>query len=104
MRTDDDIKRDVEDEIRWDPDIDATDIAVAARDGVVTLTGFVRSYNEKFAAEIAAKRVAGVVGVANDIASRCVCRTWTRDPIPRSRGTPSRQSRLNWRSPRRTSR
>ena len=47
MRSDSDIKRDVEDELRWDPDIDATDIAVAVKDGVVTLTGFVRSYSQK---------------------------------------------------------
>jgi osmotically-inducible protein OsmY len=70
MRPDSDIKRDVEDELRWDPDIDPTDIAVAAKSGVVTLTGFVRSYAEKFAAERAAKRVAGVVGVANDLEVR----------------------------------
>lgn len=44
MKTDSDIKRDVEAELKWDPDIDATDIAVAARSGVVTLTGFVKSY------------------------------------------------------------
>ena len=43
MRSDSDIKRDVEDELRWDPSIDATDIAVAVKNGVVTLTGFVRS-------------------------------------------------------------
>ncbi|HEX7967445.1 MAG TPA: BON domain-containing protein [Stellaceae bacterium] len=70
MRSDDDIKRDVEDELRWDPDIDATDIAVAVKSGVVALTGFVKSYAQKFEAEDAAKRVAGVVGVANDIEVR----------------------------------
>jgi hypothetical protein len=42
MRSDSDIKRDVDDELRLDPDIDATDIAVAVKNGVVTLTGFVR--------------------------------------------------------------
>ncbi|MDB5411089.1 MAG: ornithine aminotransferase [Rhodospirillales bacterium] len=67
MTSDMGIKRDVEHELRWTPDIDATDIAVAVKDGVVTLTGFVKSYSEKFAAEQAAKRVAGVVGVANDL-------------------------------------
>jgi osmotically-inducible protein OsmY len=70
MRSDDDIKRDVEDELRWDPDIDPTDIAVAVKDGVVALTGFVRSYAQKFEAEAAAKRVAGVLGVANDLEVR----------------------------------
>ena len=70
MRSDDDIKRDVEDELRWDPDIDATDIAVAVKNGVVALTGFVKSYAQKFEAEDAAKRVAGVVGIANDLEVR----------------------------------
>jgi osmotically-inducible protein OsmY len=67
MRSDSGIKRDVEDELRWDPSVDATDIAVAVKNGVVTLTGFVRNYMDKFEAEAAAKRVAGVVGLANDI-------------------------------------
>ena len=70
MRLDSDIKRDVEDELRWDPDIDATDIGVAVHNGVVALTGFVRSYGQKTEAERDAKRVAGVVGVANDIEVR----------------------------------
>lgn len=43
---------------------------MAVRDGVVTLVGFARSYKQKRAAEAAAKRVAGVVGVANDIEVR----------------------------------
>jgi osmotically-inducible protein OsmY len=70
VKSDSDIKRDVENELHWDPDIDATDIAVAVSKGVVTLTGFVRSYSEKSEAEVAAKRVAGVVGLANDIEVR----------------------------------
>jgi osmotically-inducible protein OsmY len=70
MRSDIDIKRDVEQELRADPDIDATDVAVAVKGGVVTLSGFVRSYGQKWEAEAAAKRVAGVVGVANDIEVR----------------------------------
>ncbi len=70
MRSDSDIKRDVEDELRWDPDIDSTDIAVTVKNGVVTLAGFTRSYSNKLEAEAAAKRVAGVVGLANDIEVR----------------------------------
>jgi osmotically-inducible protein OsmY len=70
MRTDSDIKRDVELELRWDPQIESSDIAVAVKDSVVTLTGFVKSYSEKHQAEKAAKRVAGVRGVANDIEVR----------------------------------
>lgn len=67
MRTDSQIKSDVEFELKWEPDIDATDIAVAVKSGVVTLTGFVRSYSQKYQAERTVKRVAGVSGVANDI-------------------------------------
>lgn len=70
MRSDSEIERDVREELQWDPDLDATDIAVSAKGGVVTLTGFVRSYTDKYEAEAAAKRVAGVVGVANDIEVR----------------------------------
>src|SRR3984893_11982985 len=70
MRSDSEIKHDVEEELRWDTDIYPTDIAVAVKNGVVTLTGFVRHYAHKFAAERAAKRVEGVVGVANDLEVR----------------------------------
>ena len=70
MRTDIDIKRDVEDELNMNPDIDATDVAVAVKDGVVTLTGYVRSYGQKWEAERTVKRVIGVAGVVNDIEVR----------------------------------
>jgi osmotically-inducible protein OsmY len=70
MRSDEEIKRNVEAELKWDPDIDATDIAVSAKNGVVTLAGYVPSYLMKYEAEKAAKRVAGVVGVANDLEVR----------------------------------
>lgn len=70
MRLDSDIKRDVEIELKWNPDIDASDIGVAVKDGVVTLSGFVRSYSQKYEAEKATKRIKGVLGVANDIEVR----------------------------------
>ena len=70
MKSDRDIERDVRDELQWDPDLDATDIAVSVKDGVVTLTGFVKSYTDKYESEAAAKRVAGVAGVANDLEVR----------------------------------
>jgi osmotically-inducible protein OsmY len=70
MRTEADIERDVKEELKWDPDLDATDIAISVHDGVVTLAGFTKSYTDKYEAEAAAKRVAGVVGVANDIEVR----------------------------------
>ena len=70
MKTDAEIKKDVEEELKWTPDLDPTDIAVTVKDGVVTLAGFVHTYVEKSVAEAAAKRVAGVVGVANDLEVR----------------------------------
>jgi osmotically-inducible protein OsmY len=70
MRTDSDIRRDVEQELDSDPKIGSRDIAVSVRNGVVTLAGFVRSFGEKAQAETDARRVAGVVGLANDIEVR----------------------------------
>ena len=67
MRDDQDIRRDVEAELVWEPDIQSTDIAVKVKDGIVTLTGFVRSYTEKYDAERVAKRVLGVKAVVNDL-------------------------------------
>src|SRR3979411_330488 len=67
-RSDDLIGNDVLFELKWDPKIgSSSDIAVGVKDGVVTLSGFVKSYWDKDAAEKAAKRVYGVRGVANDI-------------------------------------
>ena len=70
MRTDNEIERDVKDELQWDPDLDATDIAVSVKQGVVTLAGFVKSWSDKYEAEAAAKRVSGVRGIANDLEVR----------------------------------
>ena len=67
MRDDQDIRRDVEAELAWEPDIQSTDIAATVKDGIVTLTGFVRSYTEKYDAERVAKRVLGVKAVVNDL-------------------------------------
>jgi osmotically-inducible protein OsmY len=60
MKTDSEIERDVKDEFEWDPGLDTTDLAVSVKQGVVSLTGFVKSYANKYEAEAAAKRVAGV--------------------------------------------
>ena len=70
MRSDSDIERDVKDELQWDPDLDATDVAISVKGGVVTLAGYVKSYSDKYEAEVAAKRVAGVSAVANDLEIR----------------------------------
>jgi osmotically-inducible protein OsmY len=70
MRTDSDIKHDVEEEIKYDADVYSSDIGVSVKSGVVALTGFVGSYTQKLQAEADAKRVSGVSGVANDIQVR----------------------------------
>jgi osmotically-inducible protein OsmY len=70
MKTDNEIERDVEAELRWDPEIDDTDIAVKSTNGVVSLTGFVRSYAQKYHAAGTAKRVSGVTALANDLEVR----------------------------------
>jgi osmotically-inducible protein OsmY len=70
MRSDEAIRKDIEDELRWDPSIDSTDVAVAVNNGVVTLSGFVTNFNERFLAESAVKRMTGVAGVANDLEVR----------------------------------
>jgi osmotically-inducible protein OsmY len=80
MATDIEIERDVKAELQWDPRVDATDIAVSVRDGVVTLAGFVRQYSDKYAAETATKRIAGVVAVANDIEVRLPTKDQRPDP------------------------
>jgi osmotically-inducible protein OsmY len=54
-------------QLEWDPQVTSNDINVATADGVVTLTGFVHSYAEKYAAEKAAQAVYGVKALADDI-------------------------------------
>lgn len=57
-------------QLDWDPEVDASGIGATAKNGVVTLTGYVDTYFGKLAAERAAKRVRGVRGVANDLEVR----------------------------------
>ena len=80
MRTDMEIQRDVENELEWDPDVDAKNISVKVKDGVVTLTGFAPSYTDKYSAERIAKRVLGVKAVANDIEVKLSTGSDRQDP------------------------
>ncbi len=84
MRSDSDIKRDVEAELRWSPEVDDTDIAIKVNDGEVTLSGFARNYLEKYRAEIAVRRVKGVTAVANDIAVKPLAGAPTDPEIARA--------------------
>lgn len=61
------LRKDVVDELEWDPSIDARTIGVAIEGGIIALTGHVSSYADKTNAEKIVKRVHGVQGVANDL-------------------------------------
>lgn len=69
-RTDEQIQRDVLEELRWDARVQSNEIGVSVTDGVVSLTGWVDSYTKKWVAERTAHRVRGVRAVANDIEVR----------------------------------
>jgi osmotically-inducible protein OsmY len=65
--TDKELQRDVMEELRWEPSVDATHIGVSVKDGIVILSGHVPSLADKYLAEKAAKRVRGVIAVANEL-------------------------------------
>jgi osmotically-inducible protein OsmY len=67
MKTDAQLKDDVTTELDWDPAINASHIGVSAKDGVVTLSGHLDTYTEKYAIERAVGRVAGVKAIAMEI-------------------------------------
>lgn len=70
MKTNIQLQRDVLEELQYDPTVDAAEIGVIAKDGIVTLKGTVRNYAEKWSASRAAERVSGVKGVADEIEVR----------------------------------
>jgi len=72
MKTDLQLQHDVSAELHSEPAVQAAEIGVSAVDGVVTLTGSSNSLLEKYAAERAALRVAGVKALANDIEVRLI--------------------------------
>ena len=72
VHTDQEIQTDVLAELRWDHSVQANEIGVAVKNGVVTLTGTVDTYLKKWRAEEAAHRVSGVTAVANDITVRTI--------------------------------
>ncbi len=67
MKTDAQLKKDVTAELEWDPSIDASHVGVTAADGVVTLTGHLNTFAEKYAIERAAQRVQGVKAIAMEL-------------------------------------
>jgi len=80
MKSDSQLQHDVIAELEYEPSVDHADIGVSVNDGVVMLSGFVKSYAEKMAAEKAARRVAGVRALAEEIKVRYPSDPKTSDP------------------------
>ena len=70
MFTDEQLRDAVQTELNWEPSLIAADIGIAAKEGVVTLTGHVPTYGQKFSAEAATRRVKGVKAVAEELKVR----------------------------------
>ena len=92
MKTDLEIQKHVMEELAWEPVLSPTEIGVGVKNGIVTLSGSVKTYAEKIAAERAAQRVKGVKAVAIDLEVRL-----TRDgKIPDSKIAENVVQALEW--------
>lgn len=67
MKTDTQLKNEIMEELRWEPSVTMSHINVATHNGVVTLTGTVPTYAEKWAAQKATQRVEGVKAIAEEM-------------------------------------
>lgn len=67
MKSDIQIQKDVMDELKWQPFLNASEIGVGVKNGIVTLSGQIDTYSKKLSAENAAKKVTGVKAIAEDI-------------------------------------
>jgi len=76
------IKNNVEEELQYEPSVNAAEIGVAVKDGIVTLTGRVHSYLEKMAAARAATRVA-----ASSPSGTAITLITSKSPRPRARAS-----------------
>lgn len=77
MKTNEELQKDVQNAIKWEPLLNAAEIGVTAKDGVITLTGVVNSYSKKLEAESATKNVAGVKAVVEKIEVKFAS-TWAK--------------------------
>src|ERR1700674_4996462 len=68
MKSDTDIRNDAQNELQWDPSVEARGISVNVQEGIVTLLGQVPHFVDKYCGEKIVKRVSGVRAIANDIA------------------------------------
>jgi osmotically-inducible protein OsmY len=67
MKSDNEIQKDVLEQLKWEPFLNSAQIGVAVKNGIVTLSGVVDTYSKKVLAEKASKKVAGVKAIAEDI-------------------------------------
>ena len=72
MKNDTQLQADIMEELKWEPTIQAAEIGVAVKDGIVTLSGQVDSFAKKWAAERAVKRVFGVRGLTEEVKGKLV--------------------------------
>jgi osmotically-inducible protein OsmY len=79
-RADDEIQKDILQELKWDPSFQDDDIAVSVKDGVVTLAGYAKSYLDKWKAERVVSKIKGVRAVANDLDVRLPSGSERPDP------------------------
>ncbi len=77
MKNNQELQTDVQNAIKWEPLLNAAEIGVTAKDGVVSLTGIVDSYAKKMEAESAAKKVIGVKAVVENIEVK-FANSWTK--------------------------
>lgn len=79
-RSDSDIRKDILEEVEWEPSLRHDDVAIAVRDGVVTLGGFVDSYADKWRAERVVSGIRGVKAIANEIQVKLPSGSTRADP------------------------
>lgn len=80
MKTNEELQKDVQNAIKWEPLLNAAEIGVTAKDGVVSLTGVVDNYSKKLEAENAAKNVAGVKAVVENIEVKFIS-SWNKSDL-----------------------
>ena len=98
MKSNADLQKDVQDAIKWEPLLNAAEIGVTVKDGVVTLTGTVDSYSKKSEAETAAKNVAEVKAVVEKIEIK-FSNSWARKDDNQVANEIVNAYKLNWQVP-----
>lgn len=67
MKTDSQLERDVLEQLKWEPSVREAEIGAAVKEGVVTLTGYVDTFAEKWATTRAVERLNGVKAIADNL-------------------------------------